>query len=291
MSEHGWRTWPIIGYLARKNRGYYLLGYLILLVYGLWTILPIYWMLVTSVKSDAEMYTAGANLLPVTFTLSHYYSTFFQSAFPRQLLNSFIVSTTTTLMAVVFGAMAGYALTRLRFLGRTVIARLLVYSYLAPGSILFIPIFALMVMYGLWNTLHGLSLAYLTFTVPFCTWMLMGYFKSIPLELEEAALVDGASRWTVLWRIVLPLSAPALVVVAVFSFTNSWNEFLLALVLVQKKEVMTATVGLTFFQVADLFFWGAMMAASTVMALPPLLLYIIGQRWVISGWTLGAVKS
>jgi multiple sugar transport system permease protein len=187
--------------------------------------------------------------------------------------------------------MAGYAISRLHFRGRALMARTLIYSYLVPASILFIPLFVLMVRLGLTNSLVGLSLAYLTFTVPFCTWMLIGYFRTVPVELEEAALVDGATKWTVLWRIIVPLSAPAMVVVAVFSFTLSWNEFLYALVLVQNKEFMTAPVGLTSFQIADQTFWGAMMSASTIMSIPPLLLYLVGQRWVIAGWTLGSVKG
>jgi multiple sugar transport system permease protein len=134
-------------------------------------------------------------------------------------------------------------------------------------------------------------MTYLTFTVPFATWMLIGYFKSLPIELEEAAMMDGASRLTTLWRIVMPLSAPAVVVVAVFSFTLSWNEFLLALVLLTSKDKLTAPIGLSSYIVADVFYWGQMMAAATLMSIPPLLLYLIGQRWVIAGWTAGAVKS
>jgi multiple sugar transport system permease protein len=121
--------------------------------------------------------------------------------------------------------------------------------------------------------------------------MLIGYFKSLPIELEEAAMVDGASRLTILWRIVMPLSAPAVVVVAVFSFTLSWNEFLYALVLITSKDKLTAPVGLSSYIVADVFYWGQMMAAATLMSIPPLVLYLVGQRWVIAGWTAGAVKS
>jgi multiple sugar transport system permease protein len=121
--------------------------------------------------------------------------------------------------------------------------------------------------------------------------MLIGYFKSIPVELEEAALVDGANRITALWRIIIPLSAPAMVVVAIFAFTLSWNEFTYALVLVQKKEVVTAPIGLTFFQVGDMLNWVAIMSAATMMSIPPVLLYLIGQRWVVAGWTMGAVKG
>ena len=209
-----------------------------------------------------------------------------------QFMNSLIVAVATTLIAVVLGVDG-----RLRadppalLRARLRLARVLVYAYLAPGTMLFIPLFVMMNNLGLRDSLVGLVLAHLTFSVPFATWMLMGYFKTIPIELEEAALVDGASRLTALWRIILPLAAPAIVVVAVFAFTLSWNEFLYALVLVQAKDKMTAPIGLTAYVVGDTFYWGQMMAAATIMSLPPLLLYLFGQRWVIQGWTAGAVKS
>ncbi len=285
------RTLPLVGYLGKRNRGWLLLGYLILLAAALWTIVPIYWMILTSVKTEAEINTVEVVFFPQHFSLEHYLAVFTASKFPLFFRNSFVIAAVTTAAATFVGSMGAYSLTRLRFVGRKTFARLLVYSYLAPGSILFIPIYAMFVRLGLTNNLGGVSLAYLTFTVPFCTWMLMGYFRSIPVELEEAALVDGATRWTALWRIIVPLAAPAFVVVAVFSFTLSWNEFTYALVLLQQEDLLTAPVGLTYFTIGDTTYWGSMMAASSLMMLLPVLLYLLGQRWVVSGWTLGAVKS
>jgi multiple sugar transport system permease protein len=134
-------------------------------------------------------------------------------------------------------------------------------------------------------------LAYLGFTVPFSTWLLMGYFRSVPLELEEAALVDGCSRMGTLVRIILPVSLPALAVVAFFSFTQAWNEFLYAQVFISSNEVRTITSGLTLFIVEDVFFWGPMMGAAVLSTLPPVILYLVFQRWVVKGLTLGAVKG
>jgi multiple sugar transport system permease protein len=281
----------VISYLSRKNRGWLLLGYALITLFALWAAIPFYWVLLTSFKSDADILTPSARLVPQSFTLANYAKAFLGTPYPLFLRNSLLVALATTLLSTIVGSMAGYAISRLHFRGRTLVARTLIYSYLVPASILFIPLFVLMVRLKLTNSLVGLSLAYLTFTVPFCTWMLIGYFRTVPIELEEAALVDGATKWTVLWRIIVPLSAPAMVVVAVFSFTLSWNEFLYALVLVQNKDFMTAPVGLTSFQISDQTFWGAMMAASSIMSIPPLLLYLIGQRWVIAGWTLGSVKG
>jgi multiple sugar transport system permease protein len=287
------RSIPIITWLSRKNRGWYLVAYVLLVFLALWTIFPFYWQVATSLRSDADQYAKEIALIPRSITLNHYATIFTasHSQFKEQLANSLMVAVMTTLVSIVFGSAAAYALTRLRYLGRAGLARVLVYAYLAPGTVLFIPMFVMMSNLGLRDNLFGLSMAYLTFTVPFATWMLIGYFRSLPIELEEAAMVDGASRLLVLWRIVMPLSAPAMVVVAVFSFTLSWNEFILALVLVQAKDKMTAPVGLSAYIVADVFYWGQMMAAATIMSLPPLLLYLVGQRWVIAGWTAGAVKS
>lgn len=287
------RSIPVISWLARKNRGYLLAGYTVLMVLAIWTAFPFYWQIATSLRADVDLYTPVVSLVPRTLTLDHYAKVFFgpTSQFMVQFRNSFIVAVGTTTIAVVLGAMAGYALTRLQFFGRAGLARILVYAYLAPSAILFIPMFAMFNALGLRDNMLALILAHLTFAVPFATWMLMGYFKTLPVELEEAAMVDGASRLTILWQVVLPLAAPAVVVCAVFAFTFSWQEFLYALVLVQAKDQMTAPVGLTAYVVGDVFYWGQMMAAATILSVPPLLLYLFGQRWVISGWTAGAVKS
>lgn len=278
-------------WLSKENHGWLLLGYLILLVAVVWTLLPMYWVMISSLKPDADFYNLKDILWPASFTLQHYSDMLFRSDFPVNLRNSFTVALATTAVSTVVGSMAGYSLVRLRYVGRAAFGRLLIYCYLAPGSVLFIPIFGMMVHLHLTNSLFGLGLTYLTFTVPFCTWMMMGYMDTVPVELEEAALVDGATRWTTLWRIILPLTVPALVVVSVFSFTLSWNEFLYALVLVQNQSVMTAPVGLAFLQTGDVFFWGKIMAASVIMSLPPLVVYLFGQRWIVSGWTLGSVKG
>jgi multiple sugar transport system permease protein len=279
-------------YLATKNRGYFLAGYALLAVLGIWTIFPFYWQLATSLRADVDLYTPVVALVPKTLTLDHYAKVLGPgSPVLTQLRNSMVVAVGAALVSIVLGAMAGYALTRLDFFGRAGFARVLVYAYLAPGTILFIPLYVMMSNLGLRDNLFGVLLAHLTFSVPFATWMLMGYFKTIPRELEEAAMVDGANRPTVLARIILPLAAPAVVVVAVFAFTFSWNEFLYALVLLQSKDKMTAPIGMTAYAVGDVFYWGQMMAAATIITIPPLLLYLFGQRWVVAGWTAGAVKS
>jgi len=287
------RNIPVWTWLATKNHGYFVAGYSILIILGLWTIFPVYWQVTTSIRADADLYAPVVSLLPRSLTFDHYNTVLFgpKTQFWIQFGNSLIVALATAGIAVGFGAMAGYALTRLRFFGRSGLARVVVFTYLAPATILFIPLYAMMNSAGLRDSLTGLILAHLTFSVPFATWILMGYFRTVPIELEEAALVDGAGRFTLLWRIILPLAAPAVVVCCVFAFTASWRELIYALVLVQARDKMTAPIGLTSYVIGDNFFWGQMMAAATLMSLPPLILYLFGQRWVIQGWTAGAVKS
>jgi multiple sugar transport system permease protein len=156
---------------------------------------------------------------------------------------------------------------------------------------LFIPLFAIMVGVGLTNSLTGLSIAHMGFTIPFCTWLLMGFFISIPVEIEEAALIDGCSRIGVLFRIILPIALPALAVVAFFSFTLSWNEYLYAIVFNSDPNVRTIPTGLRSFIVEDVFFWGPIMGSTFLTAIPPLIVYFIFQRWLITGLTMGAVKG
>jgi multiple sugar transport system permease protein len=263
----------------------------LLLVMLVWTLVPFYWMIATSLKADREIYGFEATLVPHHPTLAAYVRLFQQTPFLKYVRNSTIIAVSTTAVSLVFGCLGAYALARLRFRGRRLIARGLVFTYLVPPSLLFIPLFAMMSALSLVDTHQGLILAYLGFTVPFCTWLLMGYFRSVPLELEEAALVDGCTRLGALIRVVLPMSLPALAVVAFFSFTQAWNEFLYANVFVNSVEVRTITTGLTLFIVEDVFFWGPMMGAAFLSALPPLVVYLIFQRWVVKGLTLGAVKG
>ena len=266
-------------------------GNLLLVVFLVWTLVPFYWMVATSLKKDKEIYGFEATLVPRQPTFDAYRRLFAQTPFVKYLVNSTIIAVSTTAASLVLGCLGAYALARLRFPGRRLIARGLIFSYLVPPALLFIPLFTVMSTLNLIDTRHGLTLVYLSFTLPFCTWLLLGYFRSVPLELEEAALVDGCSRMSALVRIILPMSLPALAVVAFFSFTQAWNEFLYANVFVNSVDVRTITTGLTLFVVEDVFFWGPMMGAACLATIPPVLIYLIFQRWVVKGLTLGAVKG
>ena len=268
-----------------------LLAYVVLLVLMIWTLGPLYWMVTTSLKTNAEVYGTTATLWPRQPTWANYRVLFTKTPFAVYFQNSALIALVTTFITVLASALGAYALVRLRFPGRRLLARILVYTYLVPQSLLFIPLFTILVNAGLSNTRTGLVLTYLGFTVPFCTWLLMGYFLSVPVELEEAGLVDGCSRLGVLFRIVMPVTLPALAVTAFFSFTLSWNEYLYASVFVSDVNAKTIPTGIPSFIVEDVFFWGPMMASTVLSVIPPLAVYFLFQRWLITGLTLGAVTG
>jgi len=267
------------------------LGNGVLALMVLWTAIPFYWMIATSLKHDKEIYGYEATLIPERPTLANYATVFRETPYMLYLRNSVVVAVGSTVLSMIIAVLGAYAIARLDFPGRALLARGLVFTYLVPTSLLFIPMFAMMSMLRLTDSLHGLMIAYLGFDVPFCTWLLMGYFKSVPVELEEAARVDGCNRVSALIRVVLPMSLPALVVVTFFSFTHAWNEFLYAHVFTSTTSARTVTTGLVNFMSQDVFFWGPLMASTVMSALPPVLMFLVFQRWVVKGLTLGGVKG
>jgi len=285
---------PTLGSMksGRKTNGFgwIVATYVLLLFFLLWTVIPFLWMFMASIKTNKEIYSPEFTIFPKQVFLGHY-ADLLNGPFMMWLRNSTIVSLTSTLLSLVLGSFGAYAITRLQFKGRKVIAVGLVGTYLLPASLLFIPLFQIIANLNMTDSIYGLMLVYPTFTLPFCTWLLMSYFRSIPVELEEAALIDGCGRLGVLFRIVLPLAAPALVVVALFSFTQGWNEFLYAFVFTSSTSSRTLTVGLTLMLGEDVFYWGKMMAGALLTALPPVIMYTLAQRLVIRGLTVGGVKG
>jgi len=275
----------------RLRLGRAIAAYVVLAVLAVWTLAPLYWMVTTSLKTNAELYGTSATLWPRQPTFANYRVLFTKTPFAVYFRNSTLIALATTAITVLTSAFGAYALVRLRFPGRRLFARILVYTYLVPQALLFIPLFTILVNTGLSNSRTGLVLTYLGFTVPFCTWLLMGYFLSVPVELEEAGLVDGCSRLGVLFRIVMPVTLPALAVTAFFSFTLSWNEYLYASVFITDVNAKTIPTGIPSFIIEDVFFWGPMMASTVLSVIPPLAVYFVFQRWLLTGLTLGAVKG
>jgi multiple sugar transport system permease protein len=271
--------------LGQKLLYYSLLGLLALLI-----LFPIYYMFVISLKLPKDIYRTPS-LLPYGATLSNYIDLLTKQNFLINIRNSVIVAASATLVSVFISALAAYSLVRLRYRFRDWIGRLILFTYLTPAALLFIPLSVIVTRLHLGNTLHGLIFVYLTFSTPLSTWLLMGFFRSIPADLEEQAMVDGATRLQALFRILLPLSTPGLIAVSVLTFTNAWNELLLALIFITSPDKQTVPVALQYLITGDVFRWGLIMAGSVTAALPVMLLYYLSQRFVVQGLAAGAVKG
>jgi len=253
---------------------------------------PFYWMVITSVKPNNELLSRDGNpFWVIQPTLEHFHKLLFKTAYPDWLWNTVIISVVSTVVSLLCAVLAAYAIERLRFKGARQMGLGIFLAYLVPPSILFIPLSTIVFKLGLFDTRWALILTYPTFLIPFCTWLLMGYFRSIPFELEECALIDGATRFEILWKIILPLSVPGLISAGIFAFTLSWNEFIYALTFISSSEVKTVPVGVvTELVEGDVYHWGSLMAGALFGSLPVAVLYSFFVDHYVSGMT-GAVKE
>ncbi|MBV9564601.1 MAG: carbohydrate ABC transporter permease [Bradyrhizobium sp.] len=270
-----------------------MLIYLPLCCFVLILLFPFYWMAVTAFKPNAELYNYKAHspFWISSPTLGHIRHLLFETAYPHWLVTTMAVAIGATFLSLVASTLAAYAIERLRFRGSPYVGLAIYLAYLVPPSILFIPLATVVVRFGLFDSPMALILVYPTFLVPFCTWLLIGYFKSIPYELEECALVDGATRLQILWRITLPLAVPGLISAGIFSFTLSWNEFIYALAFIQSSANKTVPVAiLTELVTGDVYQWGALMAGSLLGSLPVAIFYSLFVDYYVSSLT-GAVKE
>jgi multiple sugar transport system permease protein len=267
--------------------------YLPLALFVIITLFPFYWMLITSIKTNNELYNLRALQFWVTQpTLDHYLFLFRETKFPRWALNTLVISVLSTAISLVCGVLAGYALARLNFRGATVLGVAIFITYLVPQTLLFLPLVEVVQRLGLANSIWAMVLTYPTILIPFCTWLLMGYFKTIPRELEESALIDGASRVMAMYRIVLPLALPGVLSAGIFAFTLSWNEFIYALVFTTSTDIKTIPVGVvTELVKGDVFFWGSLMAGALLGSVPVALIYSFFVEHYVAGLTAGAVKG
>ncbi len=254
-------------------------------------LVPFWWIASMSFKTYEQIQFAVSIYVPRPFTWENYTGLWIDTRFPLWLRNSLVTAVVVTVITTVVGSLAGYAVARLRFPGRQSVASLILILYLVPPALLFIPLYRVLAELGATNHLTSLFLSYPTFTVPFCTWLLIGFFKALPKELEEAAFVDGATRMTALTRVLLPLAAPGIVASAIFAFTLSWNEFLYALVFIQDERMITVPVGLNLLIYGDVFHWGQLMAASVITTVPVVALYMFIHRWMVEGLAAGSVKG
>jgi multiple sugar transport system permease protein len=254
---------------------------------------PFYWMAVTTFKSNEEMYN-HREYSPFWIykpTLANIEKLLFKTEYPEWLFTTMVVAVVATFLSLFASVLAAYAIQRLRFKGAQSVGVLIFLAYLVPPSILFIPLATMVFKLGLFDSIWALILTYPTFLVPFCTWLLMGYFRSIPYELEECALIDGATRLQILWKIVLPLAVPGLISAGIFAFTLSWNEFIYALAFISSSENKTVPVGvLTELVEGDVYHWGALMAGALFGSLPVAILYSFFVDYYVASMT-GAVKE
>jgi multiple sugar transport system permease protein len=265
---------------------YGVLGFLCLLV-----LFPFYWMTITSFKSEDQMRSLVSMFWPSPAVLENYTQLLTKTDFLSWYGNSAIVAVSSTFVATAVGTIGAYALARLKFMGRAFMSSAVLITYLVPPAILFIPLYAQIRAFGLSDSLAGLIATYPSFTVPFVTWLLMGYFESIPVELEEAAMIDGATRFGAFRRVILPLAAPGVLAAALYAFTQAWNEFLYALVFITNVKLRTLPVGLSSFITGDVYGWGYLMAGAVLTTVPVIAVYIYLQKYMVEGLTAGSVKG
>ncbi len=275
--------------LPRRVVTLYLPLFVILIV----LLFPFYWMALTSIKPDEQLIDMDKfnPFWVVHPTFKHISKLLFETQYPRWLWNTMYVAVGATTLSIAASVLAAYAIVRLRFRGADAVGVLIFFAYLVPPSILFIPLASVIQAYGLFDSPLSLILVYPTLLIPFSTWLLMGYFKTIPYELEECALIDGASRWQILTKIVVPLAIPGLISAFIFSFTLCWNEFIYALTFLQSTPNKTVPVAIVNeFVDGDIYKWGSLMAGALVGSLPLVILYAFFVEHYVSAMT-GAVKE
>jgi multiple sugar transport system permease protein len=278
--------------MSYKKLKYLIFGFLTA-SFMITTLFPFYFAFITSFKTDHELYNLQMNPLWISqgWTLKHYQYLFFQTNFKHWLLNSIIVSIIVTIFSTTTSTLAAYALTRLSFKGSSLVAIAIMLCYLVPPTLLFIPLAFVVSLFKLTNTIWSLVLTYPSFTIPLETWLLMNYFSTIPKDIEESAMIDGATRPQVLLKIVLPVAAPGLATAALFGFSQCWAQFIYpaAFITFSPNKVLSVGVPVELVK-GDVFYWGPLMAGTVAAALPVVLVYLIFTRYFVAGLTAGAVK-
>jgi multiple sugar transport system permease protein len=279
--------------MSRRKLTHKILMHVLLVPFLIFAVFPFYHMALTSLKQNKELYDRTANPLVIRQgpTIDHYTKLLWDTSFLVWTKNSLLVTVLSTFMSLIIGTIAAYALARLKFFGVGGLGTGIFVTYLVPTSLLFLPLAQVVNWLGLGDSKWALVVTYPTFLVPFCTWLLMGYFRTVPKEVEECAMVDGATRIQALWRIVLPITVPGLVCAALFAFTLSWNEFIYALTFTSSSEQITASVGVTSELIrGDIYYWGSLMAGAVLASVPIVVLYVFFLDYYVSGLTAGAIK-
>ncbi|MGG1599720.1 carbohydrate ABC transporter permease [Paenibacillus naphthalenovorans] len=275
--------------MERNSLSKQIIVYATLAVLLIFALFPLYWMINTSFKSQSEIYNMTPTFWPHHFGWSAYVK-LMEKEFLVNIKNSLIVSLVVSFESIIVSMLAAYAIAKLKFRGRSMMSKGILYAYLMPRAVLFIPLYMLVSSIGWNDSIYGLMLIYPTITVPYATWMLISYFKSIPVEIEEAAMIDGCTRLRTMLNIIFPLSAPGIAATFIFAFTLCWSEYLYALVVVTKSVDKTITLGLSDMIVGDVFAWGPLMGGSIIASIPVIIMYLFTSKYMVSGMTVGGVK-
>jgi|HigsolmetaAR203D_1030402.scaffolds.fasta_scaffold02758_5 multiple sugar transport system permease protein len=276
----------------RKRRFLTFLTYAVLLLFSCYSLFPFLWMVVTSIKPDDQIRTLNPTFLIKDVTLKHYDNVLNHSSFLIYMKNSLIIASIATLLSLLISVFSGYALSRYtRFKGVQMFSVAMLLSQMIPGVLLLIPLYLIMKSLALINTHLSLVLAYTTFTIPLCIFMMKSFFDSVPYEMEESAEIDGSSRLGIIFRIVLPVSLPSLVTTALFAFLNAWNEYMFGFVFINDEKLRTLTPGVSLFKGLYQTDWGSLMAASVLSVLPVVVFFLFLQRFLVEGMTAGSVKG
>lgn len=277
--------------MKQRNLLNSILCYAVLIIFLVCALFPVYWMLNTSFKTDIEIYLPQPTFYPQSPTPKAYFTLFTETSFLRSVSNSLIVSLFVAAVSIFFSMLASYSIARLKVRGGRVLSKCVLYTYLLPKSLLFIPLYMFVSKIGFSGRTGSLMLIYPTFTIPYAMWMLISYFKTVPREIEESAMVDGCGNFRIMFDIFFPLVTPGIVSTFIFCFTLCWNEYMYALVMITDTASRTFPLMLSELMVDDLFAWGPLMAGSILSCLPILLIYACFSSFVTSGLTLGAVKQ
>lgn len=265
--------------------------YLILILGAALVLIPILWMLSTSFKFEEELVSIPPKWIPDNPTFESYRRLWSEYPFLIYFKNSIIITVGAVFLSVFFSCLTGYGVTRFQFKRKSQFMTFLLISQMFPSIMMLIPYYKLLDTYGLKNSLLGMILVYLSFTIPFCSWIMVGFFKTIPLELDEAAIIDGCSRWRVFYNIILPMTLPGIASTAIYSFITAWNEYMFAQVLIISPQLKTVPLGIAELHGYYKILWNDMMAASVIASIPLLIFFIFLQKYFISGLTAGAVKQ
>ena len=277
--------------MTKKKVAGGILRYVFLITLSLFILVPVLWMVSTAFKTEAETYSPNPIWIPSTISLESFKKFFGLYNFGTMTWNSLITCIGSVLICTAFSCLAGYGVTRFKFRGKKTFMGFLLVTQMFPSVMLVVPFYSVLTKYHLTNSLLGLIIVYAATNIAFSTWMMTSYFKTIPVELDEAARVDGASSFTIFRKIILPLVIPVIAAVAIFGLINGWNEYMYSSVLISKDSLKTLTVGIVSLNTQNQVHWNDMMAASTMSCIPLIILFMCFQKYFIAGMTSGAVKS